>query len=199
MFSGIIEELGSVVDLEPQPDGGGVLTLNAPKLVPQTEIGDSVAINGVCLTVVKLNAGGFSFDLSAETLRVTNLGRLESGNRVNLELSLKVGGRLGGHFVSGHVDSVGTIVSKEREGDCSVFRLRAGEGLTRLLIDRGSVTVDGISLTVTKIDAGDLEVVIIPHTAQLTTLGFKGAGDEVNLEADMIGKYVAKLLGQAPQ
>jgi riboflavin synthase len=198
LFSGIIEELGKIKKSTPKTDGGSRLTVGAPELAVQAKIGDSVAVNGVCLTVVEPTEDSFGFDLSAETLRVTNLGRLEPGDPVNLELSLKIGDRLGGHFVSGHIDGVGEIVGKTAEGDCTVFRLRVGPELAGLLIDRGSVAVDGISWTVTKIAGDEIELVIIPHTAVMTTLGAKGPGDEVNLEADMIGKYVAKLLGKTP-
>lgn len=199
MFSGIVEELGTVAAVRPIDDGGARLEIAAPALSGELGLGDSVSINGVCLTAVEITPPSALFDLSAETLRVTNLGRLTSGDRVNLELSLKVGDRIGGHFVSGHVDTVGTILSKEPEGECTVFRIRVGEALTDLAIDRGSVTIDGISLTVTKIAVDEIEVVIIPHTAAVTTLGLKGPGDQVNLEADMIGKYVAKLLGNTPK
>ncbi len=199
MFSGIVEELGTVAAVRPIDDGGARLEIAAPALSGELGLGDSVSINGVCLTAVEITPPSALFDLSAETLRVTNLGRLTSGDRVNLELSLKVGDRIGGHFVSGHVDTVGTILSKEPEGECTVFRIRVGEALSDLAIDRGSVTIDGISLTVTKIAVDEIEVVIIPHTAAVTTLGLKGPGDQVNLEADMIGKYVAKLLGNTPK
>jgi len=199
MFSGIVEELGAVEKIVPKEDGGARLMIAAGMLAREAALGDSVSINGVCLTVVEFSPRTLAFDLSAETLRVTNLGRLKVGDRVNLELSLKVGDRIGGHFVSGHVDAVGRIISKEPEGDCTVFRIEAGEALAGLSIDRGSLTIDGISLTVTKVGRDEIEVVIIPHTAAVTTLGIKGPGDEVNLEADMIGKYVAKLLGKTPE
>ncbi len=199
MFSGIVEELGTVDEIVPKEDGGAKLVLAAAELAPQAGLGDSVSINGCCLTVVGSDSHTLAFDLSAETLRVTNLGRLIVGDRINLELSLKMGDRIGGHFVSGHVDAVGKIISKTPEGDCTVFRVEVGGALTGLTIDRGSLTIDGISLTVTKVGPSEIEVVIIPHTAAVTTLGIKGPGDEVNLEADMIGKYVAKLLGKTPE
>lgn len=170
--------------------------MSAPTLARGAGIGDSIAINGVCLTVVDLDAENFTFDLSAETLRVTDLGALEVGDRVNLEPALRVGETLGGHFVSGHVDAVGEIIDIKPEGDCFVYKLKVGEQVTGLVIDRGSIAIDGISLTVTKIDSQNVEVVIIPHTAEVTTLGFKGPGDKINVEIDMIGKYVAKLVGK---
>jgi len=196
LFSGIVEELGRVKIFNLKAAGGARLTIAAPVLSVGCAVGDSISINGVCLTVEKLEGEHLSFDLSGETLRVTSLGRLGAGDNVNLELSLKVGERLGGHFVSGHVDEVGEITGRRDEGDCSVFEIKAGRNITDLLIARGSVAIDGISLTVTKVLPGGFEVVIIPHTAKMTTLGFKTIGDQVNLEADMIGKYVAKLVGR---
>lgn len=193
MFSGIIEELGVVDVFEQKASGDARMIVTAKRLGTECSIGDSIAINGVCLTVA-FKEDGLGFDLSHETLKVTNLGRLASGDKVNLELSLRLGDRLGGHFVSGHVDEVGTIRSRRDEGDCAVFEIRAGNRVLELLIDRGSIAVDGISLTVTDVLDDAFELVIIPHTAKMTTLGFKKAGDTVNLESDMIGKYVEKLV-----
>ena len=175
-------------------DGGARLNVEATQLSSDCSIGNSISVNGVCLTVESIRGVDLGMDLSEETLRVTNLGRLKTGDVVNLELSLQLGERIGGHFVSGHVDEVGKIVGQRVEGDCTVFQVSAGEQILNLLIDRGSITVDGISLTVTKVLDTSFEFVIIPHTAKLTTLGVKRVGDEVNLEADMIGKYIAKIL-----
>ena len=194
MFSGIVEELGRIEKIEKKEGDGARITLSAPALGAECSIGDSISVNGVCLTVESIDGPSLGFDLSGETLRVTNLGRLNAGDAVNLELSLKLGDRLGGHFVSGHVDEVGEIISRRDEGDCSTFRIGAGPKILKLLVDRGSVAVDGISLTVTDVLPHEFELVIIPHTAKMTTLGFKAAGDQVNLEADLIGKYVAKLV-----
>lgn len=194
MFSGIVEELGRVKAFKRKGGGGARMIIEAPVLRGEAAIGHSISINGVCLTVEEIDGADLGFDLSEETLRVTALGVLGAGDSVNLELSLKVGDRLGGHFVSGHVDEVGEIVGRRDEGDCTVFQIRAGAGIRDLLVERGSVSIDGISLTVTKVLPEAFEVVIIPHTAKMTTLGFKTVGDQVNLEADMIGKYVAKLL-----
>lgn len=196
MFSGIVEELGRVKVFNRKEDGGARMIVAAPVLGRETAIGHSISISGVCLTVEEIDGADLGFDLSEETLRVTALGGLRAGDSVNLELSLKVGDRIGGHFVSGHVDEVGEIVSRRDEGDCTVFQIKAGPGILGLLVDRGSVSIDGISLTVTKVLPEAFEVVIIPHTAKMTTLGFKTVGDQVNLEADMIGKYVAKLVGR---
>jgi len=153
-----------------------------------------VGVAGALLVGVGAADGELAFDLSAETLRVTDLGELNPLDAINLELSLRVGERLGGHFVSGHIDEVGTIVSRHEEGDCAVFRISASVALLALIVERGSIAVDGISLTVTGLLSDAFEVVIIPHTAKMTTLGYKKPGDDVNLEADMIGKYVAKLV-----
>lgn len=192
MFSGIIEELGSVVSIGPKGEGAR-LTIEAPKLRPGCAVGDSVAVNGVCLTIEAMASNTFGFDLSPETLKATNLGSLKPGEKINLEQALAVGDRLGGHFVQGHVDSIGRIVKRIETGAFTIFEISAEPEIVGLLIDKGSISVDGISLTVTKILPRGFEVVIIPHTALKTTLGFKGVGREVNLEADMIGKYVAKL------
>ena len=194
MFSGIIEELGLVEVFEEKTGGDARMVVAAESLGSGCSIGDSIAINGVCLTVAFKEKDRLGFDLSHETLKVTNLGRLASGDKINLELSLRLGERLGGHFVSGHVDEVGAIRSRRDEGDCAIFVIGAGKKVLELLIDRGSIAVDGISLTVTDVLDDAFELVIIPHTARMTTLGFKKAGDTVNLESDMIGKYVAKLV-----
>ena len=194
MFSGIVEELAKVSFQDGKPDGGSRLVVESAILSPEASIGDSIAVNGICLTVTSVEKGELSFDISPETLRVTNLNQLGSGDVANLELSLQIGDRLGGHFVSGHIDDVGEIVDRRSEGDCSVFRIAANKDILNLLIDRGSISVDGISLTVTKIFEDAFEIVIIPHTAKLTTLGTKSVGDKVNLESDMIGKYIARLM-----
>ncbi len=194
MFSGIIEELAKVSFQDSKPDGGSRLVVESAILSPESSIGDSIAVNGVCLTVTSVEKEKLSFDISPETLRVTNLNQLGSGDVANLELSLQIGDRLGGHFVSGHIDDVGEIVVRSSEGDCSVFKIAANKDILNLLIDRGSISVDGISLTVTKIFEDAFELVIIPHTAKLTTLGTKSIGDKVNLESDMIGKYISRLM-----
>lgn len=194
MFSGIIEELAKVSFQDSKPDGGSRLVVESAILSPESSIGDSIAVNGVCLTVTSVEKEKLSFDISPETLRVTNLNQLGSGDVANLELSLQIGDRLGGHFVSGHIDDVGEILDRRSEGDCSVFKIAANKDILNLLIDRGSISVDGISLTVTKIFEDAFELVIIPHTAKLTTLGTKSVGDKVNLESDMIGKYISRLM-----
>lgn len=193
VFTGLIVELGTVVSLR-RKEPGAFLTLSAGTLASDAAIGDSIAINGACLTVVARESSMLSFDLSDETLRSTNLGLLRQGDRVNLEPSLRSDGRLGGHFVTGHVDAVGKIRSKTMGGDTAKVVIDSPGVVTRLLVEKGSVAVDGISLTVVEAAGDSFSVVIIPHTARLTTIGFKNAGDTVNLEADIIGKYVAKFL-----
>lgn len=193
VFTGLIIELGTVVSLR-RKELGAYLTLSADVLAKDAAIGDSIAINGACLTVVTREGSLLSFDLSDETVRSTNLGLLRQGDRVNLEPSLRSDGRLGGHFVTGHVDAVGKIRSKTMLGDTFKVVIDSPGEVTRLLVEKGSVAVDGISLTVVEAIRDSFSVVIIPHTARLTSIGFKNAGDTVNLEADIVGKYVAKFL-----
>ncbi|HIE13633.1 MAG TPA: riboflavin synthase [Desulfotomaculum sp.] len=191
MFTGIIEELGLVKGLGRQAVSVR-LHVAADKVVESLRVGDSVAVNGVCLTVTGLMDKGFTADVMAETLNRTNLKELKIGDRVNLERALRFGDRLGGHLVAGHIDGVGRILRKIREGIASVFTIQAPPEVSRYLIRKGSVAVDGISLTVVEAGGNEFTVSIIPHTASVTTLGFKQPGDTVNLEADMIGKYVER-------
>lgn len=195
MFTGIISELGNVVSLNLKPSGA-TLTITARELSKNAEIGDSIAINGVCLTIVRHNRDSLSFDLSGETLNSTNLGKLKSGDRINLEPSLRADGKLGGHFVTGHVDAVGKIRSKDLIGDSFRLAIEAAPEIIGPLVEKGSIAVDGISLTVVDVLKDSFTVVIIPHTASVTTLGFKNTDDTVNLEGDIIGKYVARLLAR---
>ncbi len=193
MFTGIVEELGSVKALRREA-GAAQLTLSASTVLQSTAIGDSICVNGVCLTVVEMNSSEFSADVAVETLRVTNLGELKVGAKVNLERALQLSARIGGHLVSGHVDAVGRIRDKREEGNGWRIFIDAPEKVLRYVIKKGSIAVDGISLTVADVDAAGFSVAMIPHTAKLTTLGFKTAGDSVNLESDIIGKYVERLL-----
>ncbi len=200
MFTGIIDELGEVISLSrkqaglPTGQAGASLVVAAAALSKDAAIGDSIAVNGACLTVVRRDGALLSFDLSDETLRSTNLGQLRPGERVNLEPSLRTDGKLGGHFVTGHVDAVGRMRSKTKVGDTFEIVIEAPEAVTALLVEKGSVAVDGISLTVVAVARDAFSIVIIPHTARVTTIGFKDAGRTVNLEADIIGKYVARFL-----
>jgi riboflavin synthase len=193
VFTGIIVEMGEVAALERR---GGIirLSLDSQEVIKDAKIGDSISVNGTCLTVVEIKGSTMSFDLSDETLRATNLGLLKAGGLVNLEPSLCPVSKIGGHFVSGHVDGIGRIKSKTKTGDTFKFEIEVPEEILYFLIGKGSIAVDGISLTIVDILKKGFTVIIIPHTAKLTTLGLKGPGDTVNIEADMIGKYVAKFL-----
>lgn len=195
MFTGLILEMGELTSLKKR-SGGGVLTLKADRIATAAAIGDSIAINGVCLTVVAKNNKEISFDLSDETLGATNLGRLKPGDHINLEPSLTPDSKMGGHFVTGHVDSAGKIRSRKASGDMLKFEIEAPPDVLRFLVKKGSVAVDGISLTVVDILKDGFTLIIIPHTAGLTTLGFKGPGDTVNLETDILGKYVARFMNR---
>jgi len=193
MFTGIIEEMGTVKALRREA-GAARLSLSAATVLDGTALGDSICVNGVCLTVVELGKNEFSADVAVETLRVTNLGELKAGARVNLERALQLSARIGGHLVSGHVDAVGRLREKRDEGNGWRIFFDAPETVLRYVIKKGSIAIDGISLTVADVDRAGFSIAMIPHTARLTTLGYKSAGDSVNLEADIIGKYVERLL-----
>ncbi|MDI6745128.1 MAG: riboflavin synthase [Thermodesulfovibrionales bacterium] len=195
MFTGLITEMGEIISVKMR-SGGAVLLLKAGEVASNAKLGDSIAINGACLTVIEKNSGLLSFDLSDETLHSTNLGRLKRGDKVNLEPSLSPDTKIGGHFVTGHVDAVGTMRSKVNTGDMLKIEISAPAKVMNFLVGKGSVAVDGISLTVVDVLNGSFTIVIIPHTARLTTIGFKGTGDTVNIEADILGKYVAKFLSK---
>ena len=188
-----MEELG-VVSGRQHADDSVVLVIKGNKVLDDLKEGDSIAVNGVCLTVTGISSIGFSADVMPETLRRTNLFQLKSGDKVNLERALPVGGRLGGHFVSGHIDGTGIILAEKREGNARVITISAPEQVARYVVEKGSIAIDGISLTVVKTERNAFSVSIVPHTAQFTTLGFKKPGDTVNLEADMLVKYIEKLL-----
>jgi riboflavin synthase len=194
MFTGLVESLGTVTRAEDTGAGRRLTVRDA--MGPLLAHGESVAVNGACLTVVQIGGDEFAFEVGPETLIRTNLGRLAAGDRVNLERSLRVGDRLGGHFVQGHVDAVGTIDARLRSGDWEDVWFRCPADLTRLMVPKGSIAVDGVSLTLVNVEAGRFSVMLIPHTQAATTLGFKRAGDPVNLESDMLAKHVAKLLGK---
>ncbi len=193
MFTGIIEEMGTVKALR-RSAGSARLTVLAEKVLDGTALGDSICVNGVCLTVVSMGRADFSADVAVETLNVTNLGGLTVGVQVNLERALQLSARIGGHLVSGHVDAVGRIREKREEGNGWRIFFEAPDSVLRLMIRKGSIAIDGISLTIADVDQTGFSVAMIPHTAKLTTLGFKKAGDSVNLESDLIGKYVERLL-----
>ncbi len=193
MFTGLVAELGKVQKLVSQGDSYH-LTITASKVLIGLKIGDSVAVNGVCLTVVQLDSSAFTADVMPETVRLTNIGRLHNGDRVNLERTLRLCDGLDGHIVSGHVEGLGVIVSRKPEGIAVVVEIEASPELLKYVIKKGSIAIDGISLTVTKVTGTSFSVSLIPHTAKETTLGFKDIGDVVNLETDIIGKYVERML-----
>ena len=197
MFTGIIEGLGTVTAIRPAGQGRR-LAVTADFDLSRTRIGDSVAVNGACLTLVARDGSRFSADISPETLACTGFGQLAVGERVNLERALRLSDRLDGHLVSGHVDGQGSIVARRPEGNAMVVEIAVPAPLARYLIPKGSVAVDGISLTVNRCDAGHCWVSIIPHTARLTTIGLKPIGAAVNIETDMIGKYVERFLTGRP-
>lgn len=184
--------MGSVKALRREGDSAR-LAISASGVLDGTRIGDSISVNGVCLTVVDMNHGGFSADVAVETLKVTNLGELKIGSKVNLERALQLSARIGGHLVTGHVDAVGRIRERREEGNGWRLFFEAPEAALKYVIKKGSIAIDGISLTVAEVDKKGFSVAMIPHTAKLTTLGFKAAGDSVNFETDIIGKYVERL------
>lgn len=198
MFTGIIEEVGTVRRIE-RGAAGARLTIGAKTVLEGTQIGDSIATNGVCLTVVSMTADSFSADVMAESLRRSGLGQLQSGSPVNLERAMPANGRFGGHIVSGHIDGTGKVASVRPDDNALWYTIYAAPELLRYIVEKGSVTIDGISLTVAAVDEVSFSVSLIPHTAAVTTLGKKRAGDTVNLETDIIGKYVEKLLRPAPE
>jgi len=193
MFTGIIEGLGTVAQVRPV-DGGSRLTVAADFSLDGTGIGDSIAVNGACLTAVSLQGSRFAVDVSPETLSKTTFQSVKIGDRVNLERALRLSDRLDGHLVSGHIDGLGTITAKQREGNAIVVTYAVPEDLSRYMIPKGSVAIDGISLTINTCDKQSFSVSIIPHTAQITTIGLKDAGASVNIETDMLGKYVEKFI-----
>ena len=200
MFTGIVEELGTVRSIRRGPQWA-VVSIGANTVLSDLKVGDSVAVNGVCLTATAKDSAGFTADVMHETLDRSSLGVLTPGSHVNLERAMAAGGRFGGHMVSGHIDGVGTIAQVRRDGIALWYTIEASPALLRYVVEKGSITVDGISLTVAWVEAHRFAVSIIPHTASVTVLGEKGTGDVVNLETDLLAKYVEKLLRpqEAPQ
>ena len=195
MFTGIVEELGELVDREDLADAAR-LVIQGPTVTSDARHGDSIAVNGVCLTVTDLGADTFTVDVMAETLRRTCLGELTPGSPVNLERALAVGDRLGGHIVQGHVDGTGTILARQPGDRWEVVTISLPGELARYVVEKGSITVDGVSLTIAGLDDASFQVSLIPTTLALTTLGTKQVGDLVNLEVDVLAKYVERLLGE---
>src|SRR5215468_7235572 len=194
MFTGIVEELGSVDRLVDLGDAARI-TVRGPLVTADAGEGDSIAVNGVCLTVVDVEDGAFTADVMRETLERSSLGRLGEGDPVNLERAATLTTRLGGHLVQGHVDGVGEIRSRRPAQQWEIVTVSLPRALARYVVEKGSVAVDGVSLTVARIGADDFDVSLIPTTLKLTTLGSKGVGEPVNLEVDVIAKYVEKLVG----
>lgn len=196
MFTGIVQEIGTITNRSPM-DQGVRLAVRAPKTAQALAIGDSVCTSGVCLTCVAKDGERFFVDVSAETLRRTTIGDLKSGSLVNLEPALRLSDRLGGHLVAGHVDGTGALTAKRPEGASVLYTFTAPPEILRYAIEKGSITVDGVSLTLFDIAVDSFRVALIPHTLTVTTLGGLAVGARVNLEIDMIAKYVEKLLGQS--
>lgn len=193
MFTGIIEEVGVVKSIRMGAQSA-VITIQAEKVMEDIHVGDSIATNGVCLTVTSFDKNSYSVDVMHETLRRTNLGTLKSGSRVNLERAMAADGRFGGHIVAGHVDDPGTITSMEKDDNAIWITIRTTPAVLKYIVEKGSIAIDGISLTVARVDNKSFAVSVIPHTGANTTLLEKKPGDTVNLETDMVGKYVEKLL-----
>jgi len=196
MFTGIIEGWGEIRSIRSSGQGRH-FTIDTEFSLDETKIGDSIAVNGACLTVVSKEARRFETDVSPETLAYTTFGKATIGQRVNLERALRLSDRIDGHLVSGHIDGIGFIKQKSLLGNAIIVTIRAPEELTRHMIRKGSVAVDGISLTINRCDRDGFEVSVIPHTASITTIGVKKSGDVVNLETDMIGKYVERFVSES--
>ena len=193
MFTGIVEETGTINKIE-KGTSSGRLTIEADKVLQGSKIGDSIAVNGVCLTITGMSGHLFTADVMAETMNRSSLGLLQPGSRVNLERAMPADGRFGGHIVAGHVDGTGTIVKIEKDETAVWYRIEAAPEVLRYIVEKGSITIDGISLTVATVSDTDFQVSIIPHTQANTVLSDRKTGDVVNLETDIIGKYVEKLL-----
>ena len=194
MFTGLVEGQGKVAAIVPEGDAIRLDIAMPDEMHSGLGIGDSVSINGCCLTVIDLSGENAAFQAGTETLSKTNLGRLAEGHPVNLERSLPVDGRLGGHFVQGHVDGVGEVTGIDRDGEWVTMWFRVPVDLAKFLVPKGSVAVDGISLTVVNVEDDRFSVALIPHTLEVTTLGIRAIGDAVNIETDILGKYVERLL-----
>lgn len=195
MFTGIIEEVGRIRHIQ-TGTASCVLTVAASKILTDVHIGDSIAVNGTCLTVCRFNAESFSADVMPETMRRTNLGSLTPGSEVNLERAMAANGRFGGHIVSGHIDGTGQVKFLKREDNAVWVQIMARPELLRYVVEKGSIAIDGISLTVAKVTKQDFSVSVIPHTGEETTLLHRKPGDIVNLECDILAKYAEKLLGR---
>ncbi|GGB50741.1 riboflavin synthase [Virgibacillus dakarensis] len=194
MFTGIIEEKGTIKQLQQVSEQAIQMTIAAKKVLNDVRIGDSIAVNGVCLTVTNFMVSNFQVEVMPETIKSTSLKSLKPGSKVNLEGSMPANGRFGGHFVSGHVDGIGEIVSKKKRENAIYYEIEIPESLTKYVVLKGSIALDGVSLTVFGVDENKLTISLIPHTASATILGAKKKGDAVNIECDMLAKYVGNML-----
>jgi len=193
MFSGIVEEMGAIQKIE-KGLAGAKFSILASVILDDLQVGDSVSVSGTCLTVTKIEGQSFSVDVSTETLNCTIFGQVTAGTPVNLERAMKLNARMGGHMVTGHVDGIGALRAREQDGNAIYLTVEAPEDIMRYCVAKGSITIDGISLTINAVKDRSFAVAIIPHTAKVTTMGLKQIGDAVNLESDLIGKYVERLL-----
>lgn len=199
MFTGIIEEIGVVQSIQQVKTLGKRLVISCKTVLEDVNLGDSIAVNGICLTVTEFTKTTFSVDVMPETVNKTNLGLLRSGSQVNLERAMAMGGRFGGHIVSGHIDGVAMIVEKQEVANAIIYKFQTTRDLLRYMIPKGSITIDGISLTLINVDNDSFSISLIPHTKDVTILGSKGSGDTVNIECDMLAKYVEKLMQPTEQ
>ena len=193
MFSGLVEATSDVISIEPEL-GGIRLNVSRPKLFDDIELGDSIALNGCCLTVIHLDGGSISFQAGTETLSKTSLGQLQEGSVINVERALALGDRLGGHLVTGHVDGLGRLAARIDQAEWSDMTFEASYSMLRQMVAKGSITIDGVSLTLVSVSEADFSVALIPHTLKHTTLGQLSVGDAVNLETDLLAKYVQRQL-----
>ena len=194
MFTGIVEEVGKIKKIE-RNTASAKLSIEANKVLQEVKEGDSIAVNGICLTVTSFTKNIFTADVMHETMNRTTLGKLKENSPVNLERALSVMGRFGGHMVSGHIDGRGKIVGVEKDDNAVLFTIETTEKILRYIVEKGSIAINGISLTVARVDRKNFTVSVIPHTLRVTSLGSFQKGDEVNLENDIVGKYIEKLLG----
>lgn len=194
MFTGIVEEVGKIKKIE-RNTVSAKLSIEADKVLQEVKEGDSIAVNGICLTVTSFTKNSFTADVMHETMNRTTLGKLKENSPVNLERALSVRGRFGGHMVSGHIDGRGKIVGIEKDDNAVLFTIETTEKILRYIVEKGSIAINGISLTVARVDRKNFTVSVIPHTLKVTSLGSFQKGDEVNLENDIVGKYIEKLLG----
>lgn len=198
MFTGIIEEVGTIKQIR-QNGASAVLTIGAQKVLTDVKLGDSIAVNGICLTVTSFGADYFTVDVMHETLRRSSIGAAVCGSHVNLERAMQAGGRFGGHIVAGHIDGTGTVMAVKRDANAVWYTIAAKPQILRYIVEKGSIAIDGISLTVAAVTDRNFSVSVIPHTAANTTLSERRCGDTVNLENDCIGKYVERLLLTEPE